>query len=87
MIITALLTLIGLFLNGILAILSHAADVGDIPLLTNAVATVASLYAGLALIFPFSTMWAIIAIDIGFEAGYFVYKGIRWAYRKIPGIS
>jgi len=77
----------GAALSGILALLSNAPDVADVPLFSNAIATVEGLWAGLQAIFPFTALWACIGIDLAFEISYFAYKGIRWAYRKIPGVS
>jgi len=87
MIISALLLVLGAFLRVVLALVTNAPDVAPPEMFASAITTIAPLLSGLDSIFPFVTLWALVGIDVIFESSYFGYKGVRWVYRKIPGVS
>jgi hypothetical protein len=87
MITDALLGILLAFINFITSYFTTQADVPVSNFLTTAVANGASLFAGLNLFFPFNTMFQIIAFELTFEGIYLVYKLIRWAYQKVPGVN
>lgn len=51
------------------------------------IAAVSPYYAGIETVFPVGTLIDILAVELVFIGGYFFYKLVRWAYRKIPGID
>lgn len=83
-------TLLGLLLNFVNAITSYFTTQADVPMsnaIATSVTTAAGYYAAMNALFPFSTIFAIIAFELLFEGIFLVYKLIRWAYQKVPGIS
>lgn len=48
---------------------------------------ISALISSLNDIFPVSVVIAIIAFDLVFEGSVFAYKGIRWAYQKLPFVN
>lgn len=54
---------------------------------TTALSNVSQWLAYLNVIFPINELLTMIGIIISMELAYFGYKGIRWIYRKIPGIN
>ncbi len=88
MILNALLLIFGGFMAGLLAILSIAPNVAPPEIIQSSMTTLAPLISSLGVVFPLPTLFALIGVDIfGVEIPYFTYKGIRWIYRKIPGVS
>lgn len=87
MLTNALLSILIAFLNGVIALLSQQ---GDVPVnngLTNAITTAAGGFAAMAPYFPIGLLIIANLFFLKFDGIHLVYKLIRWAYRKIPGIS
>ncbi len=55
--------------------------------ITDSVTALKSYYISLNGIAPIDTLLAIIAFDLTFEGSMFLYKLVRWGYRKVPGIT
>ena len=55
--------------------------------ISNAVNSISPYYQGLDTIFPMSTIFFILSIELVFIGFYFSYKIVRWSYTKIPGIN
>ena len=55
--------------------------------ITNAIAQASSVLAIIDVAVPVSTIVTIIILMVSIEAGFFLYKTIRWLYSKIPGIN
>lgn len=87
MITDALLGILLGFVNFITSYFTTQADVPVSNFLTASISYSASLFASLNIIFPFDTMFQIIAFELTFEAVFLVYKLIRWAYQKVPGVN
>lgn len=87
MITNALLNILILFLNGIIALLSSRQDVLPNNDITNAVLTADGYYSAMNAYFPVDTILAIVTFWLLFEFLYFGYKLIKWAYSKVPGIT
>lgn len=87
MIVDALLGLLYGFLSLILSFMTTQADVPTTNAITTAVSTAASYYAAMDVIFPVQTFFDIIKFELVFELIYLGYKLVRWAYRKIPGVT
>lgn len=87
--------MIGGLLIGILAVALGAltapflllSDVSATSEITTSITNASNYIFSLNTVFPVVTLLAIIAFDLVFESAVFLYKGIRWIYRKIPGIS
>lgn len=87
MITDTLLSLLIAFLNTILHYFTTQADVPAFTALRDAILAANSYYSALSPVFPIGTVILIVAFRLTFEGIYFVYKLIRWAYRKVPGIT
>jgi len=87
MITDALLGLLVGFLNAVFSFLTTQADVPVTNGITSAVTAAASYYSALNSFFPMDALFAIISFELAFESIYFIYKLIRWTYRKVPGIT
>lgn len=87
MITDALLGILLSFINFITRYFTTQADVPISNFLTTSVTTAASYYSAMNFIFPFDTLFQIIAFELTFEALFFIYKLIRWAYQKVPGVN
>jgi len=55
--------------------------------ITSAIVSLRNHYASLNSYLPLDTIVAIVAFSIAFESVYFLYKLIRWSYRKVPGVT
>lgn len=62
-------------------------DVSASTEITTSLTNVANYIFSLNSIFPIATIIAIISFDLTLEGFVFLYKGIRWIYKKIPGVS
>lgn len=83
-------TLLSILLSFIGLITSYFTTQADVPVsnfLTASVTTAASYYSAMNMLFPFDTLFLIIAFELTFEAIFFIYKLIRWAYQKVPGVN
>lgn len=87
MITDALLGILLAFINGIASYFTMQADVPISNLLTTSITTAAGYYSAMNILFPFDTLFAIVAFELVFEGIFFVYKLIRWAYQKVPGVN
>lgn len=87
MITNALLGILLAFINAIASFFTAQADVPASNLLASSITTAAGYYSAMNIIFPFSTLFAIVAFELTFEGLFFIYKLIRWAYQKVPGIN
>lgn len=87
MITDALLGILLSFVNAIASFFTTQADVPVSNFLTTSISTAAGYYSAMDLIFPFGTLFAIIAFELTFEALFFIYKLVRWAYSKVPGVN
>ena len=87
MITTALLNLVYFFVASIASFFSTLPDVSLGTSISSAITTASGSYAAMNGYFPMDTLIAIALFDLTFETGYFVYKMIRWAYQKVPGVN
>jgi len=87
MITTAFLNLIYFFVLGITGVLGSFGEVSTNNSLTESILVANSYFSALALLLPLTTIFAIIIFDLVFENTNFLYKLIRWGYRKVPGIN
>lgn len=87
MITTAILNIIYFFVLGIALLVAQFGDVEQNSEIVNAILTLRGYYVSLADYLPLNTIVAIIAFDLAFEGIYFVYKLIRWSYKKVPMIN
>lgn len=87
MITDTLLNLLLAFINAIVSFFTTQADVPGSNFLTTSITTAAGYYSAMNILFPFSTLFAIIAFELTFEGIFFIYKLIRWAYQKVPGVN
>ena len=87
MITDAIISLLLAFINTVAHYFTVQADVPISNALTDSITAAATYYSAMNIIFPFSTMFAIIAVELTFEGIYFIYKLIRWGYRKVPGVT
>lgn len=87
MITDALLGILLGFINFITSYFTTQADVPVSNFLTTSISYCASLFASLNILFPFDTLFQIIAFELTFETVYLIYKLIRWAYSKVPGVN
>lgn len=82
-----LITVLYNFVLLIVNLISLAPDVTISSALSNSLDQISPYYTSLDLIFPMATLLAILAFELVFEGSHLVYKLIKWAYTKIPGIS
>lgn len=87
MIITAILNIFYAFVSLIAGLFSNLSNVSLPTGITTAIAAASGYYASLNAYLPLDTAIAIVAFDVVFETSYFVYKMIRWAYKKVPMIN
>lgn len=87
MITDTLLNILLAFVNAILSFFTTQADVPVSNFLTASITAAAGYYSAMNLIFPFDTLFAIIGFELTFEFIFFIYKLVRFAYQKVPGIN
>lgn len=87
MITDTLLNILLAFINAIISFFTTQADVPVNNFLTSSITAAAGYYSALNILFPFPVLFAIIAFELGFEGIFFIYKVIRWAYQKVPGVN
>lgn len=87
MITTAFLNIIYGFVWTISLTVSSLGTVSENNAITTSIITLKTYYNALNEYLPIDTILAIVAFDLLFETGVFLYKLIRWGYRKVPGIS
>ena len=54
---------------------------------STALSNISGYLSYLNVIMPVSELFILIGLALAVELTYFGYKGIRWVYRKIPGIT
>jgi len=87
MITTFILDIFYGFAYGISLVVASFGTVSDNNLITTSIVTLKTYYNSLNAYIPIDTIIAIVAFDLAFEGIYFIYKLVRWGYRKVPGIS
>jgi len=87
MIIDLILQVLKVFLDFILSPFMSAPDAVLDPNLTSAIANIQGFITSVDPIFPITTLLACLSIILGIELAIFLYKGIMWLIKKIPGIS
>jgi hypothetical protein len=75
------------FVLGITFVLASFGTVSDNNAVTTSIVTLKTYYTSLNAYLPIDTIVAIIAFALLFETSFFIYKLVRWGYRKIPMIS
>ena len=76
-----------LVLYAILSPLLLLSDVSDSSNISTSIATANGYLAGIPFHYFLLSVVATLAFLIVFEAAFWAYKGVRWLYNKIPGIS
>lgn len=87
MITNAILYILYGFVYLITAPIRLFADVSLPAAINDTISSVGSNLALLNQVLPVSTIITILGIMISIEVAIFIYKGIRWIYSKIPGVS
>jgi hypothetical protein len=87
MITTAFLNIIYGFVWTISLTVSSFGTVTSNNAITTSIVAFKTYYNSLNLYFPLDTILAIVAFDLVFEGAVFLYKLVRWGYRKVPMIS
>lgn len=87
MITTFILNIIYFFVYAITLLFAGFADVSASNAITDSIVAFKSYYMSLNAYIPLNTIVAIVAFDLAFEGMMFLYKGIRWAYQKVPMIN
>ncbi len=87
MITTLVLNIFYAFAYGISLIVASFGDVVPNNLITTSIVTIKGYYMSLNSIVPLETIVAIIIFDLTFETAVFIYKLVRWGYKKVPTIS
>jgi hypothetical protein len=75
------------FAYGISLVVASFGEVSENNAVASSIVTLKTYYTSLNDYLPIDTIVAIIAFSIAFETAYFLYKLVRWGYRKVPGIS
>lgn len=87
MIFEIVLNLIFTILEFILTPLTNVADVAIPSDFADSITFIRPYYSSLDMILPVATLIALISIEVVFDGSMFVYKGIKWAYQKLPFIN
>lgn len=87
MILNLLMNLLMGFMGGIINLLGQAGSVPANNALTEAVTTAAGYYVTFSPFLPMTLLLAANLLILQFDGAYLFYKLVRWAYRKIPGVS
>jgi hypothetical protein len=74
------------FFNTVSFLLSYLPDIPAYSSITTAITTIGGYISSIYSFIPFiiTTILAILAFDILFETGYFLFKIIYWVIRRIP---
>lgn len=77
---------ISFFFNTVSFLLSYLPDIPAYSSITTAITTTGGYIASIYSFIPYiiTTILAILAFDIIFETGYFLFKVIYWVIRRIP---
>lgn len=87
MITDLILDIIYRFVYGISLIVASFGEVSENNNVTTAITTLKNYYMSLDAYVPLDTIVSIVAFSLAFEGVYFIYKLVRWGYRKVPGIT
>lgn len=87
MIISVLLSIVYGFVLGVSLIVSSFGEVTPNSNITSAVAFVSSYYSTINTYFPVDQILLCVAVLFTFDTAVFLYKLVRWAYQKVPGIN
>jgi hypothetical protein len=87
MITSAFIQVIYLFLLGITKLISNLGEVPANNDFTTSILTFKQYYLSLDAFLPLSVILGIVAFDLAFEGIYFLYKGIKWGYQKVPMVN
>lgn len=87
MISTVILNILYIFVLGITILIGDFGDVSENNAITNGISALKGYYMSLNDFLPIDVIVAIIAFDLAFEAVLFLYRLLKWAYTKIPGVS
>lgn len=87
MITTFIIEIFYTFAYGVSLVVASFGEVSNNNAITTSIVTLKTYYNSVNAYIPISTILAIIAFDLVFEGIYFVYKLVRWGYRKVPGIT
>lgn len=87
MISTIFLSIIYVFIQGILLLFRALGEIPANSDLLLGIQNLSSYLTPLQNILPIATILLILAFEIVFEISYLAYKFIRWAYKKIPGVG
>lgn len=82
-----LLSILFLFIEGILLILRSFGSVQEESAITNGLTVMGEYLAPLNSILPIDTLLLILAFDLIFEGLYLTYKVIKWSYKKVPLVN
>lgn len=74
-------------LSTILSPLTSLSNVSLPTDIASAIGNASGYYNSLNSIIPVDTMLTIFGVFLAFELGYFTWKAIMWAIRKIPSIN
>jgi hypothetical protein len=75
------------FSYSISLVVSSFGEVNDNNAITTSITILKTYYMSLNEYLPIDTILAIIAFDLAFEGSVFIYKLVRWGYKKVPSIS
>jgi len=75
------------FVYAISRVVSSFGDVSANNAITTSIVTFKTYYNSVNAYIPVDTILLIVAFDLAFEGVYFLYKLVRWGYRKVPGIT
>lgn len=82
-----LLDIVYVFVQGISLIVASFGTVSNNNAITTSIVTFKTYYNSVNAYLPIDTILAIVAFDLAFEGIYFIYKLVRWGYRKVPGVT
>jgi hypothetical protein len=75
------------FSYAISLVVAQFGEVSENNSVTTSIVTLKTYYNSLNEYVPIDTILATVAFSLAFEGIYFIYKLVRWGYRKVPGIS
>lgn len=87
MVTTAILNILWLLLITVTAPIRLLPDANLPSAITDSISTVSGYISAMSDFLPMTTILAILAFSLVFEAAYFSYKIIYWVIKKIPFIS
>jgi hypothetical protein len=87
MITSAILNFIYLILLVITSPLRLIPDVSLPSELSSAITTANTYFQPVNILFPINSLFTIFFVVLIIEGGIFIYKGIMWALKKIPGLN